>query len=85
MLQTLHHALTRLLRSDLNRTRLNTLSCVKTLFERVGNDYLVLMPDTLPYLAELLEDTDEDIRMLAQKLALVLREVSGEDISEFLR
>jgi U3 small nucleolar RNA-associated protein 10 len=51
----------------------------------VGNDYLPLLPDTLPFLAELLEDADENVRILAQKVALLLRDLSGEDISEFLK
>jgi len=85
MLQTLHHAVTKLLKSEFAQVRRSALSCVKTLFERVGNDYLVLLPDTLPFLAELLEDEDETVRIMAQKVALVLRDLSGEDISEFLK
>lgn len=85
MLQTLHHSMTRLVRSPTARVRFNALSCIKQLFERVGDDYLALMPDTLPFLAELLEDKDDSIRVLAQKLALVLKDLSGEDIAEFLK
>ncbi|KAH9254412.1 hypothetical protein BASA81_007525 [Batrachochytrium salamandrivorans] len=85
MLQTLHHSMTRLVRSPIARVRFNALSCIKQLFERVGDDYLALMPDTLPFLAELLEDKDDSVQVLAQKLALVLKDLSGEDIAEFLK
>ncbi len=47
--------------------------------------YLVLLPETLPFLAELLEDSNPEVEELAQRTAKMLQELSGEDIAEYLR
>jgi hypothetical protein len=83
--QTLHHALTKETRSGETRVRRAAVAVILALFERVGQDYLALMPDTLPFLSELLEDTDEQVRESSQALVKVLRELSGEDVTKFLR
>ena len=84
-LQAMHGKLTSYLRNRDANVKLIFLSMVKSLFENLRNDYLVLMPPTLQYVGELLEDNDEEVRIMTQRLTLVLKELSGEDISEFLK
>ena len=48
--QTLHHTVTRQTKSASVATRRAAMSIIKNLFEKIGADYLVLLPDTLPCL-----------------------------------
>ena len=43
-------------RSEFPAIRLATLKVVQELYSRLGEDLLVLLPETIPFLAELMED-----------------------------
>jgi len=45
----------------------------------------VLLPETLPQLAELLEDADVAVEARAQEVVAALEELSGEKLDEYLR
>jgi hypothetical protein len=47
-------------------------------------EYLVLLPETLPFLAELMEDPVEEVEAEVQELLAELTELSGEDLKEML-
>lgn len=83
--QTLHHAILEFTRHELSAVRSATLLVIRTLFEQIGDEYIVLLADTLPGLAELLEDEDEHVRALAHKTANKLEQLSGEDLKQLLR
>ena len=85
MWQTLHHRLLLLLKHQAWEVKMVALQTVQACFMAVGEEYLVLLPETLPFLAELLEDPREDIVHLAQQTVGVLSDLSGEDITSFLK
>lgn len=45
----------------------------------------MLLPETLPFLSELLEDPDAAVEARVQGLVKLLEEVSGEDLNEYLK
>ncbi|KAJ3202365.1 HEAT repeat-containing protein 1 [Dinochytrium kinnereticum] len=62
------------------------LVCVKVLHEfysRLGEEFLVLLPETVPFLAELMEDTEEDVQKACQDLSAEIQKHLGEDLNSF--
>ncbi len=59
--------------------------CLLSLIRSIGEEYMVLIPECLPVLSELLEDTDEHTAGLAQECITVSEELLGESLEENLR
>jgi hypothetical protein len=53
---------------------------VYELFANLRERYLQLMPETIPFLAELFEDSETDVEKTTHLLIRLLEEISGEDI-----
>ena len=53
--------------------------------ESVGEEYMVLLPECLPTLSELLEDEDEEIAGLARECVTLGEELLGESLEDSLR
>ena len=69
-------------RSEVRRAGIQALlSVIKTL----GEEYMVLLPECLPVLSELLEDEDEEIIALAKECIREGEELLGESLEESLR
>jgi U3 small nucleolar RNA-associated protein 10 len=58
--------------------------CLHSLIKSVGEEYMVLIPECLPVLSELLEDSDEDIAGLAQDCITLSEELLGESLEDNL-
>ena len=54
-------------------------------FEQVGEEYLILLPECLPFLSELLEDDFEDVATLAGEVVRFVEELSGEELDAYLQ
>ncbi len=65
--------------------RLQALAVVAGLVERVREEYLVLLPEALPFLAELVEDPEHAVEAATQSLLRRLEELSGESLEQYLR
>lgn len=70
-------------RSKKLRPRLLALSVLKLLVEHLKEEYLVLLPETLPFLAELLEDSELDVVAKSQEIIKILETNSGESLSQY--
>lgn len=51
---------------------------------RLSEEYLALLPETLPFLAELLEDAELAVEAGAQALVRQLETLSGEPLDQYL-
>lgn len=51
--------------------------------KKLGEDFLPLLPETIPFLAELLEDEDESVEKASQKAVQGLEEVLGEPLQKY--
>lgn len=61
------------------------VSCLLSIIETIGEEYMVLLPECLPILSELLEDGDEEIAAMAKECVRQGEELLGESLEESLR
>lgn len=55
------------------------------LFNKLGERYLVVLNDTIPYLSESLEDDAQDVEMLAKDIIKRVENLTGETLEEYLK
>ncbi len=72
-------------RSDLSLERSRALEVVTQLVERLNEEYVVLLPEAMPFLAELLEDPELTIQNKTRQLLRKLEEITGESLDEYLK
>lgn len=65
-------------------TRLVAVKCEQSLTERLGEDWLALLPEMLPYISELMEDEDERVEKEVRKWILSIEEILGEKLDDML-
>lgn len=72
-------------RSDSQRTKLLGLEVASQLAERLREEYLVLLPETLPFLSELLEDPEVKVQSRCQQVIKALEALAGESLESYLK
>lgn len=60
------------------------VSCLLSLINSIGEEYMVLIPECLPVLSELLEDPDEEVAGTAQECISQSEELLGESLQDSL-
>mgnify|MGYP003385582538 CR=1 FL=1 len=65
-------------------TRLLAIRTLHQLFIDVGEDYLMLLPECLPFLSECLEDHNKDIVHYTSKFIQYIETLSGEKLDAYL-
>ncbi|KAL4421861.1 hypothetical protein ABPG77_001343 [Micractinium sp. CCAP 211/92] len=80
----LNHQVLMMTRSLEPRTRLLALEAVAQLAGRLSEEYLALLPETLPFLSELLEDAELAVEARAARLVRQLEALSGESLAQYL-
>jgi U3 small nucleolar RNA-associated protein 10 len=80
----LNHQLLMCTRHDSPTVRFAALQVTQALIERLGEEYLALVPETLPFVVEVLEDMDEEVEGAARSLVGVLETLLGESLNEYL-
>ena len=65
--------------------RLRAVAAVEGLVGRMREEYLLLLPETIPFVAELLEDAEHQVRVVTQRLIKTLEELSGESLEQYLQ
>ncbi|KAA6423835.1 MAG: U3snoRNP10 and NUC211 domain-containing protein, partial [Trebouxia sp. A1-2] len=65
--------------------RLRAVAAVEGLVGRMREEYLLLLPETIPFVAELLEDPEHQVRVVTQRLIKTLEELSGESLEQYLQ
>lgn len=71
-------------RSPVTRTRLLGLEVAAQLVTRLREEFLVLLPESLPFLAELLEDVEVAVEARAKEVVKQLEELSGESLQQYM-
>ena len=80
-----HHRVCLHTRHDRSIVRLHSLKTIQLCFEEVGEEYLVMLPETISYLSELLEDQNENVEQLARVVKGQLEALSGgESLDTYL-
>jgi hypothetical protein len=78
------HSLLMLTREDRPRVRLAALRGLGCLFESGGDEALVLLPEALPFLAEVQHDEEPEVEAACHALLQQLQAASGEELAKFL-
>jgi U3 small nucleolar RNA-associated protein 10 len=81
----LNTILLRYMRSDSATTRLATVKCEQSLTRRLGEEWLGLLPEMLPFISELREDDDELVERETQRWISQVEEVLGESLEGMLQ
>ncbi|KAJ2800559.1 snoRNA-binding rRNA-processing protein utp10, partial [Coemansia furcata] len=72
-------------RSDVPAVRVASLLVLQAFYERLGEEFLILLPETIPYLAELLEDDNGLVERATQETVKVIESHLGESLQSYLR
>lgn len=61
------------------------LKVIEECYTKLGEELLVLLPETIPFLAELMEDTDPKVEQLTQDVIKTIETYLGSDsLSNYL-
>ncbi|XP_078440573.1 ARM repeat superfamily protein [Wolffia australiana] len=80
----LNHEVLMHTRSEKTRARILGLRVIKYMVEHFKEEYLVSLPETIPFLSELLEDVELPVKSLAQEILRELESLSGESLQQYL-
>ncbi|KAL3650395.1 hypothetical protein CASFOL_006798 [Castilleja foliolosa] len=80
----LNHEVLMQTRSEKVRARILGLRIVKQLVDSLKEEYAVFVPESIPFIGELLEDTDLSVKSLAQEVLKEMETISGENLREYL-
>ncbi|KAF2442860.1 hypothetical protein P171DRAFT_363006 [Karstenula rhodostoma CBS 690.94] len=73
------------MRAEEAGTRLATIKCELALTERLGEEWLGLLPEMLPFISEAREDDDEMVERETQRWISKIEEKLGEDLDAMLQ
>lgn len=70
---------------NLLKTKIWTIRVLKSVLQKMGDQWLQYLPTFIPYIAELLEDDDEEVEMEVRKdLVRVIENILGEPLDRYL-
>ncbi|XP_015119212.1 HEAT repeat-containing protein 1 [Diachasma alloeum] len=70
-------------RHNKSHVRSAALSALIEIARKLGEDFMPLLPETVPFLAELLEDEDENTEKIAQNAVRTLEDILGEPLQKY--
>lgn len=81
----LNTSLLKTLRSEKAPTRLAVVKCQQALTDKLGEEWLSMLPEMLPYISELQEDDDEDVERETNRWIVGIETVLGESLDAMLQ
>ncbi|KAJ2617295.1 snoRNA-binding rRNA-processing protein utp10 [Coemansia sp. RSA 1365] len=72
-------------RADDPAVRHSTLLVLQALYNKLGEEFLILLPETIPFLAELLEDDDSLVERSTHETIKLIESLLGESLQSYLR
>lgn len=73
------------MRNDSVAVRLIAVKCERALTNRLGEEWLGMLPEMLPVIAEGLEDDDEGVEAEVRGWVWKIEEVLGEKLDDMLK
>ncbi|KAJ1963364.1 snoRNA-binding rRNA-processing protein utp10 [Dispira parvispora] len=80
----LNHQTLLLTQHDSSSVRIASLFVVQSLYQCHQEDFLMLLPESIPYFSELLEDENSAVERVCQKTLHIIEEYLGEPIQKYL-
>ena len=78
-------AILKYMRSDVASIRLAAVRCERALTDRLGEEWLTLLPEMLPFISELQEDDDETVEKETLRWISRIEEILGESLNPMLQ
>ncbi|KAG0209950.1 HEAT repeat-containing protein 1 [Mortierella sp. GBA30] len=70
-------------REDDRHIRLSALKVLQEFYKRLGEEFLILLPETIPFLAELMEDDDHEVEALTQQVIADIEVYLGGSLQKY--
>ncbi|KAG0335779.1 HEAT repeat-containing protein 1 [Podila humilis] len=70
-------------REDNKDIRLSALKVLQEFYKRLGEEFLILLPETIPFLAELMEDDDHEVEALTQQIIAEIEVYLGGSLQKY--
>ena len=67
------------------KIRLGSFKIIEHLFNKIGERFLILLNDTLPFLSEGMEDENPEVEMCAKAIVTRIEQITGDSINEYLK
>ncbi|KAL8675492.1 MAG: hypothetical protein Q9168_000004 [Polycauliona sp. 1 TL-2023] len=83
--KTLNASILKYTRSDVPAVRLAAVQCQQSLTNRLGEEWLALLPEMLPFISELQEDDDEMVERETLRWIKKIEDVLGESLTPMLQ
>ncbi|XP_078163817.1 ARM repeat superfamily protein isoform X2 [Carex rostrata] len=80
----LNHEVLMQTRNEKVRPKILGLKVIRYLVEHLKEEYMAFLPETIPFLGELLEDVDLSVKTLAQEILKEMESLSGESLAQYL-
>jgi len=65
--------------------RLVAMKAIHAVFEEVGEEYLLLLPECMPFFSELMEDDTPEVVNATVQAMQFIEELSGEKLDSYLQ
>lgn len=72
-------------RTDNYKIKLAIMKTITTVLEILGERYIVLVNDLLPFISEMLDDLNPEVERMSKQIVIKLEQVSGENIREYFK
>jgi U3 small nucleolar RNA-associated protein 10 len=83
--RAMNSILLKYMRSEDSHTRLAAVLCEQGLTKKLGEEWLGLLPEMLPFISELREDDDEMVERETQRWISSMEHILGEDLEGMLQ
>jgi U3 small nucleolar RNA-associated protein 10 len=83
--QELNGAILKHMRSETASVRLAAIKCEQELTDRLGEEWLSMLPEMLPFISELQEDDDEVVEKETHRWIVKIEGVLGESLDSMLQ
>jgi len=80
----LHYAVLMKSRGDCAAVRLAALVTVEKCYQVIGDEFLAMLPESIPFLAELMEDTNDEVEKTCHRVIKQIEDISGESLDQYL-
>ncbi|KAJ3680582.1 hypothetical protein LUZ60_016860 [Juncus effusus] len=80
----LNHEVLMQTRNEKLRPKILGLKIIRYLVQSLKEEYMVFLPETIPFLGELLEDAELSVKSLAQEVLKEMETLSGESLRQYL-
>jgi len=69
------------------RVRVSAIRTIHEFYDHIGEDFLPLLPESVPFISELMEDSHPEVEQACQQLCKTIDDFlkqGGESLKEFL-